>query len=35
MICTFILFSYINACIESCGELLLRATVYNFTLDWI
>ena len=30
--CTFILFSYINVCIELCGELHLRATVYKFTL---
>ena len=31
--CTFILFSYINVCIELCGESHLRATVYKFTLD--
>ena len=29
--CTFILFSYINVCIEWFGESHLRATVYNFT----
>ena len=32
---TFILFSYINVCLELCGESDLRATVYKFTLDWI
>ena len=31
--CTFILFSYINVCIELCVESHLRATVYTFTLD--
>ena len=31
----FILFSYINVCIELCGESHLRATVYRFTLDWL
>ena len=30
--CTSILYSYINVCIELCGESLLRVTVY-FTLD--
>ena len=29
--CTFILFSYINVCIEWYGESHLRATVYDFT----
>ena len=28
--CTFILFSYINVCIEWSGESHLRATVYKF-----
>ena len=28
--CTFILFSYINVCIEWFGESHLRATVYKF-----
>ena len=32
---TFILFSYINVCIELCGKSRLRATVYKFTLVWI
>ena len=32
---TFILFSYINVCIEWFGESHLRANVYNFTLDLI
>ena len=27
--CTFILFSYVNFCIELCDESHLRATVYN------
>ena len=31
--CTFILFSYINVCIELCDVSHLRATVYKFTLD--
>ena len=31
--CIFILFSYINVCIELCSESHLRATVYKFTLD--
>ena len=29
--CTFILFPYINVCIERFGESHLRATVYRFT----
>ena len=31
--CTFILFSYINVCIEWFGESHLRATVCKFVLD--
>ena len=33
--CTFILFSYINVCIEWFVESHLRATVNKFTLDYI
>ena len=29
--CTFIIFSYINVCIEWFGESHLRATVYKFS----
>ena len=34
-VCTFILISYINVCIEWFNESHLRATVYKFTYDWI
>ena len=36
-ICTYmyILFSYINVCIEWFGESHLRATVNKFKYDWI
>ena len=33
--CKFFLFSYINVCIELCGESQFRATVYKFKLDYI
>ena len=33
--CIFILFSYINVCIEWFGESHLRAAVYKLTESWI
>ena len=32
MFCIFILFFYLNVCIEFCDESHLRATLYTFTL---